>query len=224
MNVTIIYGSSDFTACNYTHFLINRLHTNLPVSLTEYFLYEDIFYKNLTNQSCTKYNSSNINNIIQSISDSDLIIFACLNFGKQLLTPQLKILIKHLNHIWHSNKINIPMNRKIVLIMSDNYIPFFPSTYKILKKNIKSYGFKNILNFSLKSCNNTFKADAKEYKNYINLMFLSLEILKLIYTDNNFLSIRSHNIIQFPYSRLVNNKINKNKNESVNKVIPMKNI
>ncbi|MGN0144892.1 MAG: hypothetical protein ACI398_07905 [Clostridium sp.] len=176
------------------------------------------------NKSCTKYNNFTINKIARSISDSDLIIFACSNFDKQLLTPQLKLLLKHLNHIWKSNKINIPMNQKIAVVISDNYIPLFPSTYKTLKKSLKSWGIKNILNFCFKPYDNSSKIDIIRRKNYLNLVFLSLKILNLIYTCNDFSSIRSHNIIKFPYSKLVKNKIDEKNNDSVNKVIPIKNI
>lgn len=228
LNVTIIYDSSDHKIYDYAHFLLNDLHKHFCINLTEYFLSEDFFLPHNNycqysmNKHCNNNHSNNINKIAKSINDSDLIIFACSNLEKQLVSPQLKLLLNHLYYLWIVHKNNTTMNEKIALVISDNYIPFFPSTYKVLKKNFKLWGIKNILNFSFKPYNDSPKNESKNYKNYLNLVFLSLKILNLIYNSNNSLSIKSKNVINFPYSKLTNNKSDEKNNNSSNKVISMK--
>lgn len=230
LNVTVIYGNSDSDTYDYTKFLLDNLSRHLSINLTEYFLSEEFFLPcnysciNLNNKHCDNYNSCIVNKIAKSVSDSDLIIFDCPNVKKHLLTPQLKFLLNHLCHIWMPHKNNIPMYEKIGLIISDNYIPFFPSTYKILKKDLKFLGMKNILNFSFKSYEKDFQIKNKDSKNYLNLVFLSLKILNLISSSNNFSGLISKKVIKFPYSKLINNRSNQKNKDCVPKVIPMKNI
>ena len=230
MNVTVIYGSSHSDTYNYTNFLLDNLSKHLSINLTEYFLPKEFFLPcnysciDLINKPCDNYNSCIINKIAKSLSDSDLIILTCPKVKKHLLTPQLKFLLNHLCHIWLPHKNNIPMYEKIGLIISDNYIPFFPSTYKTLKKDLKFLGLKNILNFSFKSYEKNYQSKNNDYKNYLNLVFLSLKILNLISSLNNFSGLNSQNVIKFPYSKLINNRSNQKNKDCVNKVIPMKNI
>lgn len=228
LNVTIIYDSSNQKIYDYSHFLLNDLHKHLCINLTEYFLSEDFFLpcnnycQYSMNKHCNNHHAMNINKIAYSINDSDLIIFACSNSKKQLVSPHLKLLLNHLYYLWAVHKNNSSMKEKIALVISNNYVPFFPSTYKVLKKNFKSWGIKNILNFSFKPYDYSYKSESKNYKNYLNLVFLSLKILALIYNSNNSLSIKSKNIINFPHSKSEYNKSNEKNNNSSNKVISMK--
>ena len=225
LNVTVIYENSDSNTYDYTHFLLDYLHNTLSINITEYFLSEEFFLpcnnycQNLMNQHCNNYNSCNINKIARSISDSDLIILTCSNVKKPILTPQLKLLLNHLYYLWMPHKNNIPMYEKIGLVISDNYIPFFPSASKILKKNLKFWGVNNIFNFSF---NTDFKLKNLNSKNYLNLIFISLKILKLINTSDKFTAMKSRKVIKFPYSKLINNNTLKKNGTSNKKVISLK--
>lgn len=230
LKVTVIYGNPDENnTYEYTHFLLKNLRNHMKINLTEYFLPED-FYLSCKNYCkyfisyCDYFNSCNINKIAKSISDSDMIILACSSIKMHLLPPSLKLLLDHLSYLWMPHKNNIPMSKKIGLVLSDDYVPILPSASKILRKYLKFWGIKNILNCNIHNKSKSLVEKDALSKDYLSIILLSVKIINMISSDPSFSCLNSKKIIKFPYSKLINQKNICQNKHSINKVISIKKI
>lgn len=230
VNVTVIYGNPDENnTYEYTHFLLNNLHRHISIKLTEYFLPEDSYtlcenYNSCIISRCNSFDDCNVNKISKSICDSDLVILACSSIKLHMIPPALKELLERLSYIWMPHKNNIPMSQKIGLVISDGYVPILNSASKTLRKHMKFWGIKNILNFNF---HNTSKVCSKQNslsKDYLNLVLLSVKITNLISSDDSLSYLKYKKVIKFPYSNLITNKNTYNIKNQKNKVIPIKKI
>lgn len=230
VKVTVIYGNpEENNTYDYTHFLLNNLHHHMPIKLNEYFLPEDSYipcgnYCNCIISSCSYFNYCNINKISKSICDSDLVILACSSLKHHLIPPSLKLLLDHLSYLWMPHKNNIPMSQKIGLVISDDYVPILHSASKTLKKYMKFWGIRNILNFNFHTISETSSKQPVLSRNYLNLVLLSVKITNLISSDTSLSYLKNKKVIRFPYSNLLNNKNTYNIKNQKNKIIQLKRI
>lgn len=147
MNVTIIYGSTyESITYNFVQILLNKLRLNINVNATEFFLPPNSSYMNFLhcNTYIKKYHN-NINSIITSLVDSDLIIFACPVIACNIST-EMKIFLNHLSSCV-KNKTYL-MNNKIGLAISTTAGAGLFYTTKTLKRHLNFLGIKNVFRFS----------------------------------------------------------------------------
>lgn len=233
LNITIIYGHPNNTY-GYAHFLLEYLHKKTTINLTEFFLPENLHptcksnFHCLLSCNCDYYNFCNINKIAKSISDSDLIIIACTSSEYHTIPASLKIILDHLSYLWMPHRNNIPMSHKIGLIISDDYIPFLPSASRKLRKYLKFWGIKNIINLNIHNSSQSSSAPSFLSKDYVNLIFTCDKILSLLFSKYDVSCMNSKKVIKFPYSRLLKTKIyHPDKKHSINinnNVIPIKKV
>lgn len=232
LNITVIYGNKNNTR-EYTHFLLKYIHKKTTINLTEFFLPENSspscnknHFHCLLHYNCDYFDFCNINKIAKSISDSDLIIIACTSIEYHMIPVPLKLLLDNLSYLWMPHRNNIPMSHKIGLIISDDYIPVLPSASRKLRKYLKFWGIKNIINFNIHNCSQKSSAPLILSKDYVNLIFTSDKILSLFCSKHDISCINSKKVIKFPYSRLLKTKIyHPDKKHNINNnVIPMKRV
>ena len=228
LKVTVIYGNYKHDIIyKYTHFLLDTLNKQIPIQLDEFLLYDNF---SIPCKKCGKCLAKNynvldtfcINNIAKSISESDLIIFAYSKEFNSLFQPSLKFLMDNLSYMWMPHKNNIPMSQKIGLIISDNNIPFLHSTTKLLKKHFRFWGIKNINTLNLLKVSSQLKEKSVISKNYLTLILLGEKIVTLISSNTSFSSLNLRKIIQFPNSKIKNDKLLHCHKNFENNIVPLR--
>lgn len=152
MNVTIIYGSTGKTnTYNCVQLLLNNLRLNVNVKVKEFFLTKDYFYDGyfsyLKKGKKTYNNINNIDYIIKSLNNSNLIILASPVFTCDI-SPEMKMLLDKLSYRCMVNNQNSLMHDKIGLALSITAGAGLFHVTKILKKNLILWGINNTFKFS----------------------------------------------------------------------------
>ena len=154
VNVTIIYGTKTKSSTyNCVELLLNNLRLNMNIEVTEFLLPKylpNFFYGHLScfvNNKNTYSPLSNIDNIVNSINESDLIILTCPVLSCDI-SSEMKSFLDYLSYKSLENKSESIMRNKIGLIMSTSLGAGLPHAIHKLKRIMISCGASNTFTFS----------------------------------------------------------------------------
>lgn len=148
VNVIVIYDSSNETSTyNCVQLFLNTLNLNINIKVTEFFLTKNYFYTGYPSDSDANLNiDDNINNIINELNDSDLLILASPVFNCDI-SSEMKLFLNKLSY-YISNGSILLMNNKIGLSISIAAGAGLFHATKLLKRNFNSLGIKITFKFS----------------------------------------------------------------------------
>lgn len=154
VNVTIIYGTmKKASTYNCVQLLLNNLNLNMNIKATEFFLPKDLPYSCRGCLSCLINSQdecphiNNVDSIINSFNQSDLIILACPVLSCDI-SDEMKSLLSHLFYKSIKDKTNPFMRNKIGLVMSTTAGAGLFHTIRTLKRNLNFLGVNNVFSFS----------------------------------------------------------------------------
>lgn len=154
MKVSIIYGTTTKdNTYNCVKLLLKKIKLNTDISVTEFFISDDLSYLYSGSVSCfinTQYKShhrNNIYDIVNVLDQSDLIILASPVCSCDV-SVQMKSFLNNLLCNLQNYKFNSKMADKVGIVISTTPGAGLNNTLRTLQKSLKSLGIKKILRFS----------------------------------------------------------------------------